>query len=64
MVRIKKLVTFMANYVGMSGGYECAGRSSVWNEQGELMGQVGDKSKALLVYDTQKEIITITNGEE
>ncbi len=54
----------MANYVGMSGGYECAGRSSVWNEQGELMGQVGDKSKALLVYDTQKEIITITNGEE
>nr|WP_319571938.1 hypothetical protein [uncultured Draconibacterium sp.] len=64
MVRIKKLVTFMANYVGMSGGYECAGRSSVWNKKGELMGQLGNKPEGLLVYDTQtKEITTITNGE-
>ncbi|WP_319482344.1 carbon-nitrogen hydrolase family protein [uncultured Draconibacterium sp.] len=64
MARTKKLVIFMANYVGMSGGYECAGRSSVWNEKGELMGQLGNKSEGLLVYDTQtKEITTITNGE-
>ena len=53
MVRIKKLVTFMPNYVGMSGGYECAGRSSVWNKKGELMGQLGNKPEGLLVYDTQ-----------
>nr|WP_320023376.1 hypothetical protein [uncultured Draconibacterium sp.] len=53
MVRIKKLLTFMANYVGMSGGYECAGRSSVWNGKGELMGQLGNRSEGLLVYDTQ-----------
>lgn len=64
MARIKNLVTFMANYVGMSGGYECAGKSSVWNEKGELMGQLDDKSEGLLLYNTEtKEITTATGGE-
>jgi predicted amidohydrolase len=53
------LVTFMANYVGKSGGYECAGKSSVWNENGELIGQLGDKEEGLIIFDTKsKEIIT------
>ena len=56
------LITFMANYVGKSGGYECAGKSSVWNEKGELIWQLGDKEEGLIVYDTKsKEIITATN---
>lgn len=53
-----KLVTLMANYVGKSGGYECAGKSSVWNEKGELIGQLGEKEEGLIVFDTKsKEII-------
>ena len=56
------LITFMANYVGKSGGYECAGKSSVWNEKGELIGQLGDKEEGLIIFDTKsKEIITATN---
>ena len=52
----------MANYVGKSGGYECAGKSSVWNEKGELIGQLGDKEEGLIIFDTKsKEIITATN---
>lgn len=57
-----KLVTLMANYVGKSGGYECAGKSSVWNEKGELIGQLGEKEEGLIVFDTKsKEIIIPTN---
>ena len=56
------LITFMANYVGQSGGYECAGRSSVWNEHGKLIAQLGGKEEGLLIFDTKsKEIITATN---
>jgi predicted amidohydrolase len=56
------LITFMANYVGKSGGYECAGRSSVWDEKGKLIGQLGDKKEGLLIFDTKsKEILTVTD---
>lgn len=58
------LVTFMANYVGKSGGYECAGKSSVWNEKGELIGQLEGKEEGLIIFDTKsKEIITATNTQ-
>jgi predicted amidohydrolase len=33
IARNNNLVTLMANYVGISGGYQCAGKSSVWNEK-------------------------------
>lgn len=59
----RNLITFMANYVGKSGGYECAGKSSVWNEKGELMGQLGDKEEGLIIFDTKsKEIRTVTKS--
>jgi predicted amidohydrolase len=63
IARNKGMITFMANYVGKSGGYECAGKSSVWNEKGELMGQLGGKEEGLIILDTiSKEITTaITN---
>lgn len=61
IARNKKMTTFMANYIGESGGYECAGKSSVWNEKGELIGQLGNKEEGLIIFDTKiKEILTIT----
>ena len=55
-----QLITFMANYVGTSGGWQCAGRSSVWNAQGELIGQLGEKEEGVLLFDTQtKEVLTV-----
>lgn len=63
IARNNNLVTFMANYVGKSGGYECAGKSSVWNEKGELIGQLGDKEEGLIIFDTKtKEIVTVSNS--
>lgn len=54
------MVTCMANYVGKSGGYECAGKSSVWNKKGELIGQLGDKNEGMIIFDTlTKEIARV-----
>ena len=55
------LVTFMANYVGESGGYICAGKSSVWDTTGELIGQLDCETEGILIYDTEtKEIVKKT----
>jgi predicted amidohydrolase len=47
------MTTFLANYVGTSGGYQCAGKSSVWNKEGQLIGQLDDKNEGVLIYDTE-----------
>ena len=55
------LVTFMANYVGESGGYICAGKSSVWDTTGKLIGQLDSETEGILIYDTEtKEIVKKT----
>ena len=55
------LVTFMANYVGESGGYKCAGKSSVWDTTGKLIGQLDSETEGILIYDTEtKEIVKKT----
>lgn len=52
-----QMTTFMSNYIGESGGYECAGKSSIWNSKGELIAQFDDKTEGILIYDTQTEAI-------
>ncbi len=47
------MTTFLANYVGTSGGYQCAGKSSVWSNDGKMIGQLDDKNEGLLMYDTE-----------
>lgn len=47
----------MANFVGESGGYECAGKSSVWSTTGSLLGQLNDKDEGILILDTDHERI-------
>ena len=48
-----KMTTFMSNFVGQSGNYECAGKSSIWNNEGVLIGQLDDKEEGILIYDTE-----------
>ena len=52
------MVTLMSNCIGISGKYECAGKSSIWNQEGELIGQLSSYEESVLIYDTQsKEIL-------
>ncbi len=53
-----KMTVFMANYIGQSGGYQCAGKTSVWNNEGTLIGQLGRKNEGVLIFDTEtREVI-------
>ena len=52
------MIALMSNCVGLSGKYECAGKSSIWNEKGKLMGQLNSSQEGVLIYDTEsKEIL-------
>jgi predicted amidohydrolase len=46
------MLTLMANYVGVSGGYTCAGKTSIWNTSGKIIGQLDDVEQSLLIVDT------------
>jgi predicted amidohydrolase len=46
------MTALMSNCVGQSGGYECAGRTSVWNNKGLLLGQLNDTNEGILIIDT------------
>jgi predicted amidohydrolase len=53
-----QMTVFMANHVGQSGGYQCAGKSSVWNGKGVLIGQLDGQNEGLLIFDTQNNTVT------
>jgi predicted amidohydrolase len=48
----------MANAVGQADGEECAGKSAIWNDKGELLAQLDGQREGLLILDTDTERIT------
>jgi predicted amidohydrolase len=46
------MTVLMSNCVGQSDGYECAGKTSIWNNKGILLGQLNDKNEGILIIDT------------
>jgi predicted amidohydrolase len=46
------MTVLMSNCIGECDGSECAGKSSVWNDQGGLVGQLDDSSEGILIFDT------------
>ncbi len=55
-----KMTVLMTNFIGSSGGYDCAGKSSVWNKEGIIIGQMDDKTEGVLFYNTETEAVSIT----
>jgi predicted amidohydrolase len=47
--RTYRMATLSANYGGVTGGERSAGRSAVWNEDGELVARAGPAGEALVV---------------
>ncbi|WP_223606605.1 carbon-nitrogen hydrolase family protein [Chryseobacterium sp. OSA05B] len=47
----------MANFIGESGGYECAGKSSGWSNTGSLLGQLNGEDEGILILDTDNDQI-------
>ncbi|MBB6372602.1 carbon-nitrogen hydrolase family protein [Chryseobacterium shigense] len=51
------MYVLMANFTGKSGGYECAGKSSVWSKEGSLLGQLNGEDEGILILDTDNDQI-------
>jgi predicted amidohydrolase len=52
------MTVLMANCIGLTGEYNCAGKSSVWNNKGHLVGQMDDQHEGILIFDRETEILT------
>lgn len=46
------MTVMMANAIGKTGVYECPGKSSIWSNNGQLVGQLNDSHEGILVFDT------------
>lgn len=54
-----KMTVLMSNCVGFCDDFESTGYSSIWNNKGQLMGQLDDLNEGLLIFDTEKgEVMT------
>jgi predicted amidohydrolase len=56
--------TFLSNCVGESGGYDCGGKSSIWNNKGELLAQLNETSEGILIFDTENNEVRKIQFEE
>jgi predicted amidohydrolase len=45
-------IALMSNCVGECDGALCVGKSSVWNQEGHLLGQLNDTEEGMLMLDT------------
>jgi predicted amidohydrolase len=55
------MTVLMANCVGQCDGSQCGGKTSIWNNQGELLGQLDAVSEGILMIDTAtKEVVQKT----
>lgn len=48
-----EMAVLLANAVGESDGFECAGRSAIWDNGGLLVKQLDTTSEGILVFDTK-----------
>jgi predicted amidohydrolase len=46
------MTVLMSNCVGRCDNFESAGQSSVWNDEGLLLGQLNETDEGLLIFDT------------
>jgi predicted amidohydrolase len=60
-----KMTVLMANAVGQTGAYLCDGKSSVWDNEGKLIGQLDTMHEGLLVFNTEtKKIVRVLLKKE
>ncbi|TRX51987.1 carbon-nitrogen hydrolase family protein [Fulvivirga sp. M361] len=55
------LFVAMANCVGNCDDFESAGKTSVWNQQGKLIGQLNNLEEGALIFDTNTHSIIMDN---
>lgn len=51
------MIVLMSNCIGHCDNFESAGKSSIWNKNGLLLGQLNESDEGLLIIDTHTEQI-------
>ncbi len=52
------MTVLMANAVGPCDNFESAGKTSIWNNKGLLVGQLNDTHEGILIVDTETQEVT------
>jgi predicted amidohydrolase len=52
IARTYSMTVIMSNCTGLCDGEQCAGKSAVWNNKGEPLGQLNDAGEGLLIFNT------------
>jgi predicted amidohydrolase len=52
IARSYSMTVLMSNCAGVCDGIDCAGKTSVWNNRGSLIGQLNDRCEGILILDT------------
>lgn len=60
--RQNRIPIIVANNLGPADNFIGAGRSAVWNQRGEKLGQLSSDREQLLVYDTSNESVGIIDS--
>ena len=53
-----KMTVLISNSVGPSDNFTGAGRSAIWNSNGELLKQLDDTNEGILIIDTETQEVT------
>ena len=57
------MTVLMSNCVGLCDGFECGGKTSIWNNKSLLAGQLNDTDEGILIIDTEtRELIEKTTN--
>jgi predicted amidohydrolase len=59
MARKYAMSVLLANCVGHCDDFDCGGRSSVWNNKGELLAQLNATEEGLLIFDSEAQEIIV-----
>ena len=57
VARDSSMAVLMSNCVGFADGGQCAGKTSVWNNRGALLGQLNDSNEGMLLFDTETQAL-------
>lgn len=61
IARQYSMTVFLSNCIGETGGYDSAGKSSIINEEGIVIGQLDDANEGVLILDTETKEVTARN---
>lgn len=57
IAREYSMTVCMSNCIGLADGEECAGKSSAWNNQGVLVGQLDGAHEGILIFDPDTQAV-------